>query len=163
MTAGKQTQQMIIEELTEKGKKYCAYSERCSFDLEQKLYRLGANKATSQTIVKQLQKEKYVDDERFSKIFVKSKLKNNSWGKIKIRSELWKRQIDQSIIEKALEDIDENAYVEKLKALYQKKYSELQKRNKDRIKEKAAAYCMQKGFETDFVLAVKVKNEKFLD
>ncbi len=154
MTAGKQTRQITAEKLTEKAKKYCAYSERCSSDLMQKLSRLGTDKTTSKTIVKRLIQEGYVDDERFSKIFAKSKLKNNSWGKIKIRSELLKRQIEQSIIEKALEEIDEKAYLDRLKTLYQNKSRELQNKNKDRFKEKAIAYCLQKGFETDLVFSV---------
>ncbi len=146
---------MTADELTEKAKKYCAYSERCSFDLIQKLNRLGTDKTTSQTIIKQLIQEGYVDDERFSIIFAKSKLKNNSWGKIKIRYELLKRRIDQSIIETALEEIDEKAYLGQLKTLFKNKSGELQNKNKDHIKEKAVAYCLQKGFETDLVLAVK--------
>ncbi len=154
MTAGKNKRQMIIQELTEKAKKYCAFSERCSFDLDQKLSRLGANAAARQKIVKQLKKEKYVDDERFAKIFAKSKLKNNNWGKIKIRAELHKRQIDQCIIDKAVEEIDENTYLDILKALYQKKHKELIKSNKDQIKDKTVAYCLQKGFETDLVFSV---------
>jgi len=149
---------MIADELREKAKKYCAYSERCTFDVIQKLKRLGANEQISKNIAKQLEKEAYVNDERFSRIFARSKLKNNSWGKIKIRSELQKRNIDNDFIDKALKDIDENSYLEQLKTLHQKKIIELKNKNKEHVAEKAVAYCLQKGFETDLVLAVK--NEK---
>ena len=154
MTAGKQFRQTIIQEISEKAKKYCAYSERCTFDVKQKLTGLGADENTCQKIIKCLKQEGYIDDERFAMIFAKSKFNNNSWGKVKIRSELRKRGIKESTIEKAVEEIDKKAYFDHLKMIYQKKVRELKIKNKEHIKEKATAYCLQKGFEADLVFSV---------
>ncbi len=152
MTTSKQTQQYSENVLIEKAKRYCAYAERCSFDVKQKLIQLGAEANSIQGIIKKLSEEQYIDDQRFSSLFATSKLHNNKWGKVKISAELHKRRINESIINKALEGIDEQDYRQCLRALIQKKYVELKNKQVTQLKEKVASYCIQKGFETHLVL-----------
>ncbi len=152
MTTSKQTRQYKENELTEKAKRYCAYAERCCFDVEQKLIKLGADANSIPGIIRQLTEEQYIDDQRFSALFAAGKLHNNKWGKVKISAELHKRRINKATINKALEGIDEQEYRQCLRALIKKKHAALQNKNATPPKEKVASYCIQKGFETHLVL-----------
>ncbi len=152
MTTSKQTRQYRENVLIEKAKKYCAYAERCSFDVEQKLIKLGADENSIPGIIRMLTEEQYIDDQRFTALFATSKLHNNKWGKVKIRAELHKRRISEAIINEALQGIDEKDYRQCLRALIQKKHAELINKKATQPKEKAASYCIQKGFETPLVL-----------
>ncbi len=141
----------MINDLTEKAKRFCAYAERCGHDVRQKLLRLSADESTIIKIIAQLQKEGYLDDERFACLFAHGKFQNNRWGKTKIRAELMKRQIPGSLISKALEGIDKKSYRQCLSFLINKKTKELEGKPPDTLREKVVAYCLQKGFEADLV------------
>lgn len=151
MTTSKQTRQYGENELIEKAKRYCAYAERCSFDVEQKLVQLGADANTIPGIISKLTEEQYIDDQRFAALFARSKLHNNKWGKVKISAELHKRKIKETTINMALEGIDEEDYRQCLRALIAKKHEALINKNASRPKEKVASHCIQKGFETHLV------------
>ncbi len=141
----------MMKELLDKAERYCAYTERCSYDVRHKLQKLGADESSISKIIANLQKKDYLDDARFARIFATGKFKNNRWGKTKIRAGLMKRQIPEPLISKALEGIDEESYRQCLSFLINKKTKELEGKNIEKAREKIAAYCLQKGFEADLV------------
>ncbi len=152
MTTSKHKPQYRENELTEKAKRYCAYAERCSFDVERKLMQLGADANIIPGIISKLTKEQYIDDQRFAELFATGKLHNNKWGKVKISAELHKRRINETTIKKVLGGIDEKDYRQCLQALIQKKHESLKNKQVTQLKEKLASHCIQKGFETHLVL-----------
>ncbi len=141
----------MTNDLTEKAKKFCAYAERCSHDVRQKLLRLGADEHSISKITTRLKKEDYLNDERFARLFAHGKFQNNRWGKTKIRAELMKRQVSELHINKALEVVDKESYQQCLAHLINKKSKELEGKPPDTLREKVVAYCLQKGFEADLV------------
>ena len=158
MAAQKQSRQFVMKKLTQKVQRYCAYAERCNYEVRQKLIRLGAEEDTISKITTWLQSEGYLDDARFARVFANGKFQNNRWGKIRISNELMKRQIPESLISKALEEIDDQSYKQCLLAIIQKKAKELESKKTGIVKEKVAAYCVQKGFEPDLVWETLEKN-----
>lgn len=148
----------MIKELTEKAKRYCAYTERCSYDVRQKLLSIGADESSISKIITRLQKEAYLDDERFARVFVNGKFQNNRWGKTRINAELIKRQLPKSLINKALEEIDEQSYRQCLLSVIKKKTKEMEGKLTHKRREKLMAYCLQKGFEPDLVLKTLDEN-----
>lgn len=152
MTAKIQSRQLRENEITEKVEKYCAYAERCSFDVEQKLIKLDADTSSIPGIIQRLTAAQYIDNERFAALFARGKHRNNKWGKVKIRAELQKRKISEDDITKALEGIDDQEYRQCLRSLVMKKTDELKNKNLTQRKARVAAYCIQKGFETPLVL-----------
>ena len=91
-------------------KRYCKYQERCKSDLEKKLTQLKVPKKIKESIICELSKNRYFDDNRFSEEYAIGKLRNNNWGKIKIRYNLKCKSIKKDIIDSALEKIPENEY-----------------------------------------------------
>ncbi len=147
------------EELFQKLQSYCAYRERCSFEVQQKLRRMGAGKAHMENIIKRLEKEGFLDDKRFTETYVKSKILNNNWGKTKVRYYLKHFKIPEKQIEEVFNLIDEEEYNKNLRNIIKKKYNEIRNDNSDVKKNKTANYCIQKGFET--YLVWQLINETF--
>ncbi len=127
----------ILEKYLKKAIRYCAYQERCFFDIEKHMAKWPINAADKKTILDHLKEENYVNDQRFSTIFATSKLRNNYWGKIKIQYELSARKIDSHFVQKAIEVIDEAEYHNILKKLIEKKSIEFSNISPEKKKKKS--------------------------
>ena len=62
----------------------CSRAEKCSSDIMTKLSQWGVGEENASVVLKQLIEEKYVDDERYARSFVRDKFRFNKGGKIKI-------------------------------------------------------------------------------
>ena len=76
----------------------CSKSETCSFDILTKLKGWDLNEEDSRAIIKLLIEEKYIDDERFARVYVKDKFRFNNWGKQKIAFMLHEPYIKYALI-----------------------------------------------------------------
>jgi regulatory protein len=152
-----------LKTITQKACNYCAYQERCSSDVVQKLKLWGISDDRILSVLAQLQKEGFVDDARFARNFVRGKFANNHWGRIKISMELKMRKISASVISEALQEIDENDYEQKVLGLLQKKSKEIKDKDVNIRKQKLLRFLISKGFETGVVLKILSGiNAKFL-
>jgi len=134
--------------------RFCAYRERCRFEVIQKLQKLSVPRPEINRILKRLQDEGFLDDQRFAHAFVMGKFHNNQWGRYKIRNELRNRQIPDSIIDAALKEIEEEAYLQTIGELIRKKRKEIKTGKSFNFREKIITFVTGKGFETDLVLAM---------
>ena len=100
-----------ITEILSKVERYCRYQERCKSEVEKKLVDLEVTEKMKKSILYELAKKKYFDNNRFSYEYAIGKFRNNKWGKIKISYHLKCKSIDKSIIDKALKKIPENEYL----------------------------------------------------
>ena len=97
-------------EILSKLERYCRYQERCKSEVEKKLVDLGVTEKMKKTILYELSKKKYFDNNRFSYEYAIGKFRNNKWGKFKISYHLKCKSIKKSIIDKALKKIPEDEY-----------------------------------------------------
>lgn len=147
----------IFNQLTdyfEKIKNFCAYQERCIFDVKKKLYDFGITNEKADKIIKTLIRENFIDENRFCKMFSSGKFNTKKWGRIKISSELLKRNIPYSLIQKALDEIDENDYYITLQDLILKKSPTIKETDQGKKKYKLINYALSKGYETELVMKV---------
>lgn len=131
--------------------KFCAYRERCEFEVRQKLVALGANYPIQEKIIQLLKEGNYLNNERFAEIYARGKHRNNKWGKEKIRQALYQKKIEASIIEHALNEIDEKLYLETLNYLIAQKKSRTKYENEFELRKKIADYLIGKGYESSMV------------
>ena len=89
----------------------CSQAEHCTGEINQKLERWGIAPDAHQRILDYLITNKYVDDARFAKLFVRDKLKFNKWGRRKIAEALWMKRIPTDIQEEALAEITDEDYI----------------------------------------------------
>jgi regulatory protein len=133
---------------------YCAYQERCSLEVDRKLRQWKVSPGKTKTILQHMIEEGFIDEERYARIFVRSKFHINKWGRTKIRYELKNRSIPETMIHKAMEEIHEDDYLRTIRELVLKKKSEINPEKNLNIREKIITFVTGKGFEFDLLSKV---------
>jgi regulatory protein len=143
-----------LDTILERIRHFCAYQERCAFEIDQKLRQWKVSEAKIAKIMILLRKEGFLNEERFARIFVRSKFHINKWGRAKIRYELKSRNIHENTIIKALEEISADDYLRTVRELVLRKQSEIISEKHLNFREKIITFVTGKGFEFDLVLKV---------
>ena len=145
------------DQVLDKMAKYCAYQERCVKDVRDKLKTFDLPQEGKDKILDYLLDNRFVNDERFAKSFVRGKINQSGWGVNKIRFHLIQKGIDKEIIDEALGQTDEETYRQRLIDILKTKSKTVKAENDFERKRKLAAYAMQKGFEGSLVWEVLKK------
>ena len=139
-------------EMLHKMAAYCARTERCPSDVRKKLTAMGATSDVEERIVAQLTAERFLDEARYCRSFVEDKWRFNRWGRFKIRFELRRRDLPESLIEEALgELIDEEDYRAVLDELLRRKLRAIRATSSTDRAVKLLRYAESKGFERSAV------------
>jgi regulatory protein len=142
------------DQVLDKMAKYCAYQERCVKDVRDKLKTFDLPQEEKHEILDYLLDNRFVNDERYAKSFVRGKINQSGWGVNKIRFHLIQKGIDKDIIEEALGQTDEEVYRQRLIDILKTKTKTIKADSDFEKKRKLAAYAMQKGFEGALVWEV---------
>ena len=131
---------------------YCVYQDRCHKEVEQKFWDFLLIQEARDEIMLYLLKENYLNEERFTRSYIRGKFYQKHWGRNKIISHLKFKGITQKLIQNSLDEIDEDDYEESVKKLYLQHFA-LQKDSKDYLKkQKSLKYLMGKGYEYEIIL-----------
>jgi len=133
---------------------YCAYQERCGHEVSLKLRQWNVPSDKIRKIIHQLKEEGFINEERYARVFTRSKFHINKWGRAKIRHELKSRTIPEHLVSKAMEEISEDDYIRTIHELIIKKMSEINSGKHLNIREKIITFVTGKGFEFDLTLKV---------
>ena len=142
--------------LLDKARKYCSYQERCIYDVKHKLLEWQASEKTIESIIRQLEKEDYINEERYAVSFALGKLRNNKWGKNKIFYALSKKHIPEFYVQFGLNQINDEEYINILKSVLASK--NIDEKDEFRRNNKLVRYAVQKGFQSSLAWKV-VKGE----
>jgi regulatory protein len=143
-----------IDDLIVKLESYCAYQERCLFEIQNKLVQLSASESDAKKVIEHLEKFRFFDQKRFAQSFVQGKLRINKWGKVKIKAALIQKFVDKETIKDALESIDYHEYLSILKGLINRKSIELSKEKDEWTKkQKILRFLSSRGFEYDEIIS----------
>lgn len=127
-----------MEKILSKILKYCAYQERCNLEVRTKLITLGAAEKQIQEILDYLEKEGFLNEERYARAYVRGKFRINGWGKRKIKAGLMSKGIGNTLISTVMEEeIDPDDYLEKLR---------------ETVKNKGVNTAVSRGFEPWLVM-----------
>lgn len=129
----------------------CARAEHCTGEMMQKLRLWGIPADASQRIIDYLVSNKYIDDERFARMFVRDKLKFNKWGRRKIADALWQKRIDADIQEATLADISADEYIEVLLPMLKAKAPSIKARTDYEWSMKLIKFAIGRGFDMDVI------------
>jgi recX family len=130
---------------------FCAESERSVAEVERKLRKWGVDGDDIDNIIDKLKSDDFVNDERYCKAYINDRFRLNHWGKVKIRYELGKRDVDRQYIDAALADIDDDEYTEVLRKLIDDKLRTIKDTDVYSAKVKTLGYALRRGFESDIV------------
>ena len=129
----------------------CAQAEHCQQEMRDKMKRWDIDAATQDRIVARLVKERYVDDERYARAFVKDKIRYNKWGSRKVQQGLWLKHIDDDIQERVLGEVDDSEYLAVLRPLLKQKVRSIRAENDYERTQKLVRFALGRGFTFDII------------
>lgn len=129
----------------------CASHEYCSSDIRAKLTSWGIRNEDAEKIILTLKKEKFIDDSRYASAFVKDKLKQNKWGKVKVAAHLRAKNLSGEIIQNALDEIDDGFYINMIRETINAHRKFVKAKNQFDMKGKLLRFALSKGFESHLV------------
>ena len=145
----------------------CAKGEHCQQEMLEKMRQWGVSDEEQAQVMARLTSERYVDDERFTRAFVNDKIRYNKWGRRKVEQALWLKHIDKAIVNRVLDDIDDQEYIGILRPLLKQKSRTLKEApGREREQEaKLVRFAIGRGFTMDIIRqCIDVEDEdEFLD
>ena len=144
--------QLSDQEILHLAASYCSLAERCIYDVRKKITSIGAQSETAERIIAHLLKEKFIDEARYCRSFVNDKFRFNHWGRIKIGHELRSKKIAETLVDKALEQIDDEEYASVLSTLLKDKKRTTKGRTEQDVFAKLYRFAVSRGFESDLTM-----------
>ncbi len=130
----------------------CARSEQCSSEVLSKMMRWGLSSDDRRRILERLVERRFVDDDRYARAYVRSKLLFNGWGRKKILMGLAAKRIDRASATDAVEsEVDEEAYAGVLVKILLGRARGMERPLSHDDKMKLAKFAMQCGFEWELI------------
>ena len=127
----------------------CSRSEKCTSEIQEKLKLWGLSDEESSAVIELLITEKFLDDERFARAYVKDKFRFNHWGKQKIEYMLRSKKISPEILDLAFDEIVEEDYSGNLLKLISDKAQSIKAKDKYDKCNKLMRFAMGRGFESN--------------
>lgn len=101
-----------------------------------------------------LMKENYLNEERFTRSYIRGKFYIKNWGKTKIKINLKQKGITEKLISTCFDEIDENDYLNIITKIYGNYEGKLKGLQNYQKKTKTIKYLLNKGFEYETILQV---------
>ena len=152
-----QQKHISYEKALKKAMLLCSKSEKCKSDIRKKLYDWKAKKSEHNKIIEELEKMKFIDEQRYTRFYVRDKFKFNKWGKIKIRAMLFEKQISEKLIESTLIEISMADYIKTLNDIIKQKNKSLKEEDRYKRKNKILQFATGRGFELSLILEILEK------
>ena len=102
-------------------------------------------------VIARLVKERYIDNERYARAFVKDKIRYNKWGRRKVQQGLWMKHIDDDIQQRVLDEVDDEEYLAVLKPLLAQKRKSTKAQNDYELNQKLVRFAFGRGFTYDII------------
>lgn len=144
------------EEILAKLQTLCVKREYCTCDIMRKAKTLLKDEADvdlrARLIVENLVADRFVDDIRYSSAYAREKSAFDGWGPLKIKSALLSKGIDRELINKALEEVDEEKGREKLERVLAHKWKSLSGDQNGKLK--LIRFALSRGYEYETIRPV---------
>jgi len=129
----------------------CAQAEHCEQEMRDKMKRWELDEMVQNHVINRLTEERYIDNERYARAFVKDKIRYNKWGRRKVQQALWMKRIDTDIQQRVLDEIDEKEYLDVLRPLLKQKRKSIKAENDYELNQKLVRFALSRGFTFDII------------
>ena len=129
----------------------CAQAEHCEQEMRDKMKRWGIEPDAQDRVVARLVKERYVDNERYARAFVKDKIRYNKWCRRKVMQALWMKRIDDDIQRSVLDEIDDKEYIDVLVPLLKQKRKTIKAKSDYELNQKLVRFALSRGFDFSII------------
>ena len=140
-----------LKEVMQKIEHFCSYQERCHEEVIAKLRSMKMELEEIDQIMVHLIAENFVNEERFACSFARGKHRIKHWGKIRISNELKYKKITQSLINKALQEITTEEYLNTFHVLAERHWESNRETNPLKKRKKSCDFLLRKGYESNLV------------
>jgi regulatory protein len=144
-------EELTAQEIFSRMASLCSRSEQCSADIQKKIIAAGLSMEQAGDIIENLKKEKYIDDARYIRSYVSDKFRFNRWGRIKIKYYLKMKNLSDDLIQKELDDINENKYHDALIKTLKEKAKLVKNKEKFEKMGQIIRFAMNRGFEPELI------------
>ena len=152
---------LTLGEALNKAAAYCTLCECCISEVSTKLTAWGVPHGEQEKIIARLIEEKFIDEERYCRAFVNDKVRFNRWGRIKITAALREKRLPQEHIKEALENIDEEIYLQSLQETIDIKRRELKGKEDFATQQKIIRHAASRGYEPALIIkTIKYKGDE---
>ena len=142
-----------LQEAQKKLEYYCAYQERCHFEVEQKLKEMKIIPSLQAVVISRLIEGNYLNESRFAQSFARGKFRIKKWGKQRVIRELKVRKISDYNIKLALKEISETDYQATFYNLFEKRKDTVSNYSIPVQKKKILDFLVDRGWETQLIYA----------
>lgn len=139
------------QEALQKLSALCARAEHSSGEMLEKMRRWQLPEDARERVLDRLIDEKFVDDERFARLFVREKIRFDRWGRRKIEQALYQKGVASDISRRVLDEVDDEAYVAELKKLIAAKRRSVQAESDYEMRAKLTKYALGRGFDYNVI------------
>ena len=139
------------QEALQKLSALCARAEHSSGEMLEKMRRWQLSEDARERVLDRLIDEKFVDDERFARLFVREKIRFDRWGRRKIEQALYQKGVASDISRRVLDEVDDEAYVAELKKLIAAKRRSVQAESDYGMRAKLTKYALGRGFDYNVI------------
>ncbi|MDD4514863.1 regulatory protein RecX [Massilibacteroides sp.] len=129
----------------------CSMKEYCIQEIRKKTETSGLSADACERIINKLIAEKFIDEERYVRAYIKDKSNFNKWGRIKIKYELIRKGITPALSDTILGELDENEYRKNLKELLTQKKKSVRGKNAREVFVKLFRFAAGRGFESSLI------------
>lgn len=129
----------------------CAQSEHCEWEMREKMRRWELDEMAQNSILARLVKERFIDDERYARAFVKDKIRYNKWGRRKVEQALWQKHIAEDIRQQVLDEVDDEEYLDILRPLLKQKRKSIKAQNDYELNQKLMRFALGRGYTFDLI------------
>ena len=129
----------------------CAKAEHCTGEMREKMWRWGIDEDAQQRIVDYLVTNKYVDDERFCRMFVRDKITYNRWGRRKVEQALIAKRISSDVYKPLLDEVEPEDFTAVLRPLLDSKRRTLKATTDYELNMKLIKFALGRGFDMETI------------
>ena len=171
----KEASEKEIDKMLDENKKYIAYNlsikyltnkMRSTKEMREHLSNNNFDKDTIDYVIELLTKEKYLDDNAYSKAFINDKILLSNDGPNKIKNKLIELGISKEIIDNNLEVFTDDIQKEKIKKIADKQITINKNKSAYVLKNKISDYLYNLGYDKplimDYLNKVSIKDDKDL-
>ena len=137
------------EQVFQKLSALCASAEHCSYEMTEKMRKWQVGDDVRERVMERLAKDKFVDDERYCRFFVRDKILYNKWGRRKVEQALYMKRIPDDVSARVLDEVDPQTYLDILRPLLQAKRKSVKAGSDYELECKLIRFAVGRGFSVD--------------
>lgn len=129
----------------------CSRREYCSADVMRKIRQKGLCAEDASVVMQRLTKERYVDDARYARSFVRDKAVLSGWGPRKIAFALSSKGMPKEMIEEAMREISPEDSTARMREVFTAKWKVISGDTEYDRRTKLLRFALSRGYSYDDV------------